>query len=46
MFIQWSGADQTVVVMPPDWAGAVAMPVTDGPTYLEAGVKGADILAF
>jgi predicted RNase H-like HicB family nuclease len=42
--VKWSDRDQAYVVILPEWAGRVLMPVTDGDTYEEAARKGAEVL--
>ena len=44
MVIEWSEADQAYVVILPEWAGRVVMPVTHGDTYEQAVKRGREVL--
>lgn len=44
MLIEWSDEDQAYLVMLPEWAERVLMPVTHGSTYTEAARRGQEVL--
>jgi len=44
MLIEWSAEDQAYLVILPEWADRVIMPVTQGSTYGEAVQHGQEIL--
>ncbi|HET9918411.1 MAG TPA: type II toxin-antitoxin system HicB family antitoxin [Ktedonobacteraceae bacterium] len=44
MLIEWSDEDQAYLVILPEWAGHVLMPVTHGETYSEAVKHGQEVL--
>ena len=44
MLIQWSDEDQAYLVLLPEWADRVIMPVTHGDTYSEAVGHGQQVL--
>lgn len=44
MVIEWSEEDQAYLVILPEWADRVLMPVTHGSTYNEAVQRGQEVL--
>lgn len=44
MVIEWSEEDQAYLVILPEWADRVMMPVTHGNTYSEAVKRGEEVL--
>ena len=44
MVIEWSEEDQAYLVILPEWADRVMMPVTHGNTYSEAVQRGEEVL--
>ncbi|HZS77022.1 MAG TPA: type II toxin-antitoxin system HicB family antitoxin [Ktedonobacteraceae bacterium] len=44
MVIEWSEEDQAYLVILPEWADRVLMPVTHGNTYNEAVQRGQEVL--
>ncbi|MGB8347575.1 MAG: type II toxin-antitoxin system HicB family antitoxin [Ktedonobacteraceae bacterium] len=46
MVIEWSEEDQAYLVILPEWADRVMMPVTHGNTYSEAVKYGEEVLAL
>ena len=44
MLIEWSDKDQAYLVILPEWADRVIMPVTHGSTYNEAVQQGQEVL--
>jgi antitoxin HicB len=44
MVIEWSEEDQAYLVILPEWADRVIMPVTHGDTYSEAVQHGQEVL--
>jgi antitoxin HicB len=44
MVIEWSEEDQAYLVILPEWADRVTMPVTHGETYSEAVKHGEEVL--
>jgi predicted RNase H-like HicB family nuclease len=44
ILLQWSGEDQTCVVILPEWEGRYLMPVASGKTYEEAMARGVNAL--
>ncbi|HLL80371.1 MAG TPA: type II toxin-antitoxin system HicB family antitoxin [Ktedonobacteraceae bacterium] len=44
MVIEWSEEDQAYLVILPEWAAEVLMPVTHGNTYSEAVQNGQEVL--
>lgn len=44
MLIEWSDEDQAYLVILPEWAERVIMPVTHGETYSEAVRHGQEVL--
>ncbi|GCE11814.1 type II toxin-antitoxin system HicB family antitoxin [Tengunoibacter tsumagoiensis] len=44
MLIEWSEEDKAYLVILPEWAPQVIMPVTHGDTYIEAVKNGQEVL--
>ena len=44
MLIEWSEADQSYLVVLPEWSSYVVMPATHGSTYEEAVRDGQEVL--